>query len=180
MIRGSYDMNKTLLTLLLALTPAALYIVFALFNPLPPFTTQYVMAINSFTKTIITQFQGFFGNFTALGGSLIGTVAGGAITNYVRGRMQQTAETQAKEVIGEKDQQITSLYKVLGANEEKIIALEKEGDKVSKLETKVSNQKLTISQQEKLIDRLQQDDAHLKKQDKDEITTNILNAIRKP
>ena len=172
-------MNKTALAILFALTPAALYVVFAFFNPLPPFSVQYVAGINSFAATIVNQARGLFGNITALGGTVIGSVAGGALTNYVRGKMQKNVEAQAKEIIGDKDTQITSLYETLGAKGEKITYLEGEAAKVSQLETKVLDQEQTIRQLEDRNQELIWQKASLNKKDKDEIKQDVLETIRK-
>ena len=170
-------MNKMALAILLALTPAALYVVFALFNPLPSVSAQYVTTVNGFADGIVSPLKGLFAN-PAVVATAAGT-ASGVVVNYLKNKTKEVALGQAAQVTQQVESENKGLYKTLGMSEQKALDLKKEADKLPALEEKVETQRLTIQQYEEQMQRKRWEDAGREKQDTDAVAEKVYEKMRK-
>ena len=166
-------MNKTTLVILAAFIPALLYVIFAIFNPIPPVSAQYVEGVNSFAQTITAPFAGFFTNLTALGTSIGGTVAGGYVVNYVKSRSHQVYEQKATEAMGEMQSQITDLYKTNGQLAQKNLDLENQVAQTANAQAQIDKLSRTVEAKDNQILQLQWQLGAKNKENTDDVVTKV-------
>jgi len=111
-------MNKFVVLVLFVLLGAAVYTILAVFDPLPPYTTAITATVEGIAEPIV----GFFRNPAIL--ATAASVAGGAVVNYVQGKIKEKMKAEADTQIGSLQTQVNGLYSAVGQKEQEVLELQ--------------------------------------------------------